>query len=89
MDYPILLDTLTVELSILYFKEVPVKISINYVFQSLKLTLILANSADPDEMPPYAAFHLVFIFCKSTGLSVSSMKRVKVLLDWHQSTKCI
>ena len=24
---------------------------------SLKIAYILANSADPDEMPPYAAFH--------------------------------
>ena len=28
------------------------------VFQSLKIVFIQANSADPDEMPPYAAFHL-------------------------------
>ena len=25
---------------------------------SLKIAFILANSADPDEMPPYVAFHL-------------------------------
>ena len=25
---------------------------------SLKIVFIIANSADPDEMPPYAAFHL-------------------------------
>ena len=25
---------------------------------SLKIVFFLANSADPDEMPPYAAFHL-------------------------------
>ena len=29
-----------------------------YVFLSLKIVFILVNSADPDEMPPYAAFHL-------------------------------
>ena len=28
------------------------------VFLSSKIILILANSADPDEMPPYVAFHL-------------------------------
>ena len=32
---------------------------LNYdVFLSLKVVLILANSADPDEMQHYAAFHL-------------------------------
>ena len=31
-----------------------------YLFLSLKIGFILANSADPDEMPPYAAFHLGF-----------------------------
>ena len=30
----------------------------NYVFLSLKIAFILANCADPDEMQPYAAFHL-------------------------------
>ena len=36
------------------------QISINNVtvFLSLKIVFTLANSADPDEMPPYAAFHL-------------------------------
>ena len=43
------------ELSILYFKGSPVKIS---VFLSVKIAFILANSAYTDEMPPYAAFHL-------------------------------
>ena len=28
------------------------------VFLSLKIVLILENSADPDEMPLYVAFHL-------------------------------
>ena len=27
---------------------------------SLKIVSILANSEDPDEMPPYVAFHLGF-----------------------------
>ena len=43
------------------FKGTQVKVSkINYdVFLSLKVVLILiANSADPDELQHYAAFHL-------------------------------
>ena len=31
---------------------------IMHKFLSLKIVFILANSADPDEMLPYAAFHL-------------------------------
>ena len=33
-------------------------ISKNIVFVSLKIDFVLANSADPHEMPPSAAFHL-------------------------------
>ena len=29
-----------------------------YIFLSLKIDFALANSADPDEMPCYVAFHL-------------------------------
>ena len=42
------INTIKMELSILYFK---VK-SVNDVFLSLKIVIILANSADPGEMPP-------------------------------------
>ena len=31
---------------------------LNYVFMPLKIVFTLANSEDPDEMLPYAAFHL-------------------------------
>ena len=58
MHYPIRIDTISMSLSILYFKGFSVQISINGVFLSLKIVFILANSADPDEMLPYAAFHL-------------------------------
>ena len=34
----------------------------NIVFFSLKIYLPLANSADPNEMPHHAAFHLVHHF---------------------------
>ena len=30
----------------------------NILFRSLKVDFVIANSADPDEMPHYAAFHL-------------------------------
>ena len=44
--------------SILYIEGSQVIIPKNIVFFSLKIDFILANSADPDEMPHYAAFHL-------------------------------
>ena len=58
MDYPIHIDTISMELSILCCRGLPVKIYKNDVFLSLKNVLIITNSADPDEMLPYAAFHL-------------------------------
>ena len=43
---------------ILYLRDHRLK-SLNHdVCQSLKVVLILANSADPDEMQHHAAFHL-------------------------------
>ena len=42
---------------------------------SLKIVSIQANSADPDEMLPYAAFHLGLHCLQSTCLLVSRMKR--------------
>ena len=44
MDYPIHIDTICMELSILYFKGLPVKLFINDVL-SLTIVFILANSA--------------------------------------------
>ena len=42
----------------------------------MKIIFVLANSADPDEMPPYAAFHQGLHCFTSTYLSVSRMKNV-------------
>ena len=43
-------------------------------FLSQKIVFVLANSADPDEMLHYAAFHLGLTVCQST---VSRLHRVK------------
>ena len=53
MDFPIHIDTISIGLSIVYFKGSQVEFS-----PSLKVVLILAKSADPNEMQHYAAFHL-------------------------------
>ena len=56
MGFPIHDDTISIGLPILYFKGPQVEVSKNDA--SLKVVLILANIADPDEMQHYAAFHL-------------------------------
>ena len=58
MDFPIHIDTISMELPIVTFKGLMSKL-LNYdVFLSLNFVLTLANSAEPDEMQPHAAFHL-------------------------------
>ena len=53
MDFPIHSDTISTDLRGQSSK------CLNFnIFLFLKIILILANSADPDEMPPNAAFHL-------------------------------
>ena len=49
MDFPIHIDTISMGLPIVYFKGSQVEFSL-LCFLSLKVALILANSADPDEM---------------------------------------
>ena len=67
---PFHIDTLRMELSILYLKGVAGqnfykvvyfflwRLFFFFVFFFFFFFCILANSADPDEMPPNAAFHL-------------------------------
>ena len=63
MDYSILIDTISKELSILYFKGLLVKSSLDDVFLSMKIYK--------------AAFHLCFHCLLKYLFSVSRMKRVK------------
>ena len=55
MNYTIHIGTISMDLSILYFKGLPIKISIKWYISvpehddSLKIVFIFANSADPDE----------------------------------------
>ena len=75
MDFPIHVDTICMGLPIVYFKGSRVAIY-NYVFLSLRLVLILANSADPNEMQHDAAFHLCPHCLPKYHLGVSSIQRV-------------
>ena len=58
MELPIKFDTVKSGWPIVYIEGSQAIISKNVIFLSLKIDFILANSADPDEMSPYAAFHL-------------------------------
>ena len=60
MNFPIHIDTTSMELPIVYFKGSQIEFSklLYDVFLSLKVVLIIANSVDSDEMQHNAAFHL-------------------------------
>ena len=73
--FPIHIDTTSMGLPILYFKGPQVEVSYD-VFLSLKVVLILANSADPDEMQHYAAFLLGLHCLLGTHYGVSGLQRV-------------
>ena len=44
--------------------------------QALKILFIIANSADTDEMPHYAAFHLGLCCLPKYPFGISSIQRV-------------
>ena len=56
MEFSIKFDTIKSGWFNVYFKWSQVTVS-KTVFLSLKIDFVLANSADPYEMPHYAAFH--------------------------------
>ena len=58
MDFPIHIDTISMGMSIVYFKGSLVEFSKLWLFLSLEVVLILAKSADSGEIKHYAAFHL-------------------------------
>ena len=70
MKYSLWFDTMNLGWSIvLSIEECQSLISNKIVFFSLKIVFVSANSADPDEMLHYAAFHLGFTVCTSFGVS--------------------
>ena len=58
MNFSIKVNTIKLEWSIVYIEGSSVNFQKIFFFLSLMIDFILANSANPDEMPPYAAFHL-------------------------------
>ena len=71
-------DTVKSGWSIVYMEGIQVIIIFFFiVLLSLKIDLVLANSADPVEMPFNVAFQLGLLACKSTCLGVSDLQRFK------------
>ena len=68
MDYRVHIDAISIEseLSILYFKGLPVKIPIKLCISVPADCFILINSADPDEIMLMQYFIWVFTVCQST-----------------------
>ena len=77
LDFAIHIERISQELSILYFKRSRVEFSqyMYDVFLTL-IVLILANSADPDEMQHNAAFHQGLHCLPKYRLGVSTIKRI-------------
>ena len=70
MDYSVYIAAMIMGLSILYLKSLPVNFLSN-AFPS-------PNSADPVEMPPYAAFHFGLLFLPKylfTGIEYLSVEQ--------------
>ena len=55
------------------------------VFLSLLINFVSANSADPDEMPPYVAFHLDLHCLQKYLQGVSGLQRINCLYFMQDS----
>ena len=58
MDYPIYIDTKSMDSSIWYFKGCQSQFLKNDTFCQRIMFFIIENSADPAKMPPYVAIYL-------------------------------
>ena len=79
MEFSIHFDAISKGLPIVHFKGSNEEFFYCYVivyFISLYVVLTLGNSADPDEMQHYAAFHLGLHCLRSTCLGVVQYTKV-------------
>ena len=74
MVYHIDIDRIKMELSILYFKGLPVFFYENGVFLSLKTVFILANGAYPKKCRFMRHFIWVFTVCQYLFTGVKNLK---------------
>ena len=72
-----------------------VKISVKLCSSFLKILFILANSIDPDEMPPYASLHLglhclsKYLFITIQNEELMRLKRIGPRIHTATYTSCI
>ena len=66
---------------IVYIEALQVTISKIYYISSTEYRFVLANSADSDEMPPYAAFHLSLYCLSQYRLGVSAIKGLNTYMN--------
>ena len=86
------IDMISMGLPILYFKESQVELYKFQCFLAMKVDLILANSADPDEMQLNAAFHLglhclpkyLLGFPVYKGLKIRALPLLTIIWFWQQ-----
>ena len=64
--------------SIVYIEGSPVLIFFLNVLISLKIDFVFANSANPDEMPHYAAFHLGLHCLPKHPIRITDLQRVRL-----------
>ena len=83
MEFSIKLHTIKSEWYIVYIEGSQVLIPKYIIFLYLKINFLLANSANPDEMPHDAAFHLglhCFPICLFRGVWSSVLKHSNPVL---------
>ena len=68
MEFSLKFDTVKSGWSIVYTEGSQVIISKNIIFIFLKINFVMANSADPDEMPHLGKFHLSLHFLSKKHL---------------------
>ena len=69
MDYPIHIDTISMELFMMYFSGHQSNFLQNDVFTSLNIVFTLANNADHNKMHPYVVFQLILTVCQRSRCS--------------------
>ena len=67
---------------IVYIEGLPVIISKIYYISSIEDWFVLANSADPDDLPHYAAFNLSLHYLSSYRLGVSVITGLKHIHEY-------
>ena len=89
MEFPIKFDIVMTGWSLVYIEGSQV-IIFKKIFLSLKIYFVPANSADPDEMPHDAAFHLgLHCLPKYQFWGVSGLKGLNMHVNLSNRARCL